>query len=109
MKLKNAPRTAVPGSLEYRLRAALPDGLSLVRFTLGDRERIALVDIIGSRTYYMPKPAPEDMYSSWSRARGDTTNTGENCIKVWAARDVEFMRQFEGEPVASFEVPARTP
>lgn len=94
-------------TLEARIKFehGLLIGQSLVKFTLGDRSVLALVEI-GRRgeVYYFTKPEAGDMYLSWKRVKGDTTHTGEGAVKVWAARDAEFMARFEGEPVAVIPV-----
>ena len=96
-------------SLEERIKFdhGLPIGQSLVKFTLGDRWRLALVEI-GQRgeVYYFTKPNEGDMYSSWARIKGDMTKTGTGAVKVWAHKDAEFMAKFDGEPVATIEVKA---
>ena len=97
-------------TLEQRIKFdhGLPIGRSLVRFTLGELQRLALVEICeNGRVFYMVKPGDGDMYSGWQRVRGDKVHTGDGGIVVWAARDPEYMAQFEGEPVAT--VPVKVP
>lgn len=99
--------TAAPRTLEERIKFdhGLPLGQSLVKFTLGDAERLALVEI-GNRgqVYYFAKPRGGDMYASWSRVKGDNTRTGEGAIKVWPENDAEFMSRFDGKPVTIIPV-----
>ena len=97
----------MPRTLEQRIKFdhGLPIGQSLVEFTLGDRGRLALVEI-GNRgqVYYFAKPRDEDMYASWQRIRGDVTKSGEGAVRVWPSRNAEFMAKFEGAPLASIPV-----
>lgn len=94
-------------TLETRIKFdhGLPLGKSLVQFTLGEKSRLALVEI-GQRgeVYYLTKPDEGDMYTSWARVRGDVTKSGEGAVIVWAARKPEIMALFEGAPVASIPV-----
>lgn len=94
-------------TLEERIKFdhGLPLGQSLVKFTLGERSRLALVEI-GKRgeVYYFTKPDGGDMYSSWTRVRGDNSLSGSGAVKVWAHKDIEFMAKFDGEPAATIEV-----
>lgn len=94
-------------TLEQRVKFdhGLPLGQSLVKFTLGDRVVMALVEI-GNRgqVYYFVKPTDEDMYASWKRILGDVTKTGSGAVMVWPARNAEFMARFDREPVATIPV-----
>lgn len=97
-------------TLEQRIKFdhGLPIGQSLVRFTLGDRDRLALVQIYPrGKVFYLVKPDESDMYASWKRVKGDATCTGEGAVMVWPARDAEFMARFEGEPAATIPVQMR--
>ena len=94
-------------TLEQRIKFdhGLPIGQSLVEFTLGERSRVALVEIGNhGQVYYFVKPRDVDMYASWQRVRGDVTKSGEGAVKVWPSRNAEFMAKFEGEPVARIPV-----
>ena len=94
-------------TLEQRIKFdhGSPIGQSLVRFTLGDKERLALVEISPRGVvYYFTKPDDGDMYSSWKRIRGDVTRTGEGAVTVWAVKDIAFMAKFDGAPVATIPV-----
>ena len=94
-------------TLEQRLKFdhGLTVGMNLVRFTMDGRERIAVVRIGARGTVtYIVKPTEGDMYSSWSRVRGDKTHVGEGGVIVWAARNPEIMKMFDGEPVATVPV-----
>ena len=44
------------------------------------------------------------MYASWKRVQGDVTKTGSGAVKVWPAKDAEFMAKFDGEPRAVITV-----
>ena len=94
-------------TLEQRIKFdhGLPIGQSLVKFTHGGAERLALVEI-GNRgeVYYFPKPRGGDMYLSWSRVKGDNTLTGSGAVKVWPENDAEFMARFDGVPLAVIPV-----
>lgn len=94
-------------TLEQRIKFdhGLAVGRSLVTFTFGERSRLAVVEIgPRGRVSCLTKPAPEDMYTSWFRVRGDKTYS-EGPTLVWAARDPELMSTlFDGEPVASIPV-----
>lgn len=94
-------------TLEERIKFdhGLSIGRSLVCFTLGERSRIAVVEINeNGRVFYLVKPDEVDMYSQWKRVRGDMTREGEGAVIVWGARDHELMRMFDGEPVATISI-----
>lgn len=94
-------------TLEQRIKFdhGLPIGQSLVKFTQGERERIALVEISPrGLVFYFIKPANGDMYVCWQRVKGDSTLTGQGAVVVWPARNAEFMARFEGEPAATIQV-----
>ncbi len=94
-------------TLEQRIKFdhGLPVGHSLVRFTLGERSRIAVVEISeNGRVFYLVKPGEGDMYSQWKRVRGDVTREGEGAVVVWGSRSVDLIRMFDGEPVAEIPV-----
>jgi hypothetical protein len=76
-------------------------GQSLVKFTLGERSVLALVEI-GNRgqVFYFKMPTEGDMYASWQKVEGDKTITGVGAIRVWPAKDADFMAKFAGEPSA---------
>ncbi|TDX21599.1 hypothetical protein DFO67_1359 [Modicisalibacter xianhensis] len=94
-------------SLEERIKFdhGLTIGRHLVLFTLGEHSRVALVEI-GPRgaVSYLAKPGAGDMYSSWSRIKGDDSSGIQGAVIVWGARDPELMRMFDGEPVATIPV-----
>lgn len=99
-------------TLEQRIKFdhGLPIGQSLVTFTLGERSRLALVEISPrGLVYYFTKPDEGDMYASWKRVKGDMTRTGEGAVRVWPARDEEFMAKFNGSPVAVIPVIVNVP
>lgn len=99
-------------TLEQRIKFdhRLPIGQSLVRFTLGARSRLALVEISPrGLVWYFTKPDDGDMYASWQRVKGDMTRSGEGAVKVWPARDAEFMARFTGDPVADIPVVVAAP
>jgi hypothetical protein len=59
--------TTTKRTLEQRLKFdhGLVIGQQLVRFTLGERSRLALVEISPrGKVYYLTQPKPEDMYTS---------------------------------------------
>ena len=91
-------------TLEQRLKfdCGLTIGTHLVRFTIDDRERLALVRISPrGKVSYLPKPEPEDMYSTWRNCHGDKS-TADGVVHVWAARSQpELMAAFDGEPVTT--------
>jgi len=94
-------------TLEQRIKFdhGLPIGQSLVQFTLGERSRLALVEISPrGLVFYFAKPDEGDMYASWKRVKGDMTRTGEGAVRVWPARDEPFMAKFDGSPVAAIPV-----
>lgn len=94
-------------TLEQRIKFdyGLPIGQSLVLFTLENRSILALIEI-GRRgeVYYFLKPELGDMYASWKRIRGDVSREGEGAVKVWPAKNAEFMEKFEGNPKAVIPV-----
>lgn len=94
-------------TLEQRIKfdQGLKIGQSLVRFTLGENSRLALVEI-GRRgeVWYFTQPIEGDMYSSWTRVRGDNSISGSGAVKVWASKDAEFMARFNHEPDAEIPV-----
>lgn len=99
-------------TLEERIKHGhgLGIGMHLVRFTLGERSRLALVEICANgRVFYLTRPGSGDMYSSWKRVRGDYTREGEGAIIVWGARDGSLLARFDGEPVATIPVQASAP
>ena len=49
------------------------------------------------------KPAPEDMYTSWRRVRGDMSEHDGNTI-VWGARSTAMMEMFDGTPRCTFAI-----
>lgn len=94
-------------TLEQRIKFdhGLPIGQSLVKFTLGERERLALVEISPrGLVFYFTKPSEGDMYACWQRVKGDNTLTGQGAVMVWPARNAEFMARFEGQPAATIPV-----
>lgn len=94
-------------TLEQRIKFehSLPIGQSLVKFTLGERERLALVEISPrGYVYYFTRPNEGDMYASWTRVKGDTSHTGGGAVKVRAYDDAAFMAKFDAAPVASIPV-----
>jgi hypothetical protein len=94
-------------TLEERIKFdhGLPVGQSLVRFTLGENSRLALVEISNrGQVWYFTKPNDGDMYSSWTRVRGDNSLSGSGAVKVWAVKDLEFMAKFEAIPAADIPV-----
>lgn len=95
-------------TLEQRIKFdhGLPIGRSLATFTLGERSRLAVVEINeNGRVFYLAKPTDSDMYSQWTRVRGDASHSGEGSIIVWAARNPGLMAElFSGEPVATIPV-----
>lgn len=96
-----------PRTLEQRLKFdhGLPVGRSLIRFTIGDRARLALVEICANgRVFYLVEPDAGDMYSSWKRLRGEKSYSGEGSVIVWGAHDPQIMAMFDGEPVATVPV-----
>ena len=97
-------------TLEQRIKFdhGLTVGQHLVKFTLGERSRLALVEI-GRRgeVYYFAEPSDEDMYGSWTRLKGDKSYSGEGAVRVWPARDAEFMKKFGRAPDAV--IPVKTP
>lgn len=91
-------------TLEHRLK--FDHGLTvgadhLVQFTLGDKSRLALVNISARGVVRMLiQPTPGDMYSSWARVTADTTKS-EGRILLWAARDMpELMARFDNASAA---------
>lgn len=96
-------------TLEQRVKFdhGLTTGQHLVRFTLGERSRLALVRIgARGRVSYLAQPAPEDMYSCWKTVKGDACKS-DGAVMVWAARsESELMAQFSGAPVA--DIPAQS-
>jgi len=94
-------------TLEQRIKfdSGLNIGTHLVRFTLGERSRLALARI-GARgaVSYLTKPEPGDMYTTWTDVKGDTSQSGKGAVIVWGARNPEYLRAFDGEPVASIPV-----
>jgi hypothetical protein len=96
-------------TLEERIKFnhGLTIGQHLVNFTLGDKSRLALVEIRSSgQVWYFTKPREGDMYTSWTRIRGDNSSSGNGAIKLWAEKDAELMAKFDGEPAATIEVRA---
>lgn len=94
-------------TLEERIKFdhGLTVGQHLVNFTLGEKSRLALVEISPrGQVWYFTKPIAGDMYTSWTRVRGNNSLSGSGAVKVWAENDVEFMAKFDGEPVATIEV-----
>lgn len=95
-------------TLEQRIKFdhGLSIGRSLVQFTRGDRAITACVEIRprGS-VYVLVKPKDTDMYTSWSRLRGDNLSQGDGAIIVWAARNPELMAElFSGDHLATIPV-----
>lgn len=90
-------------TFEQRLKFdyGLAIGTHLVRFTLGDREKLALVRISPrGKVSYLAKPEPEDMYTTWRTCKGDNS-AADGVVHVWAARSQpELMAAFEGHPAA---------
>ena len=74
----------------------------LVKFTLGERSVVALVEIDRwGRVHYLKKPAPDQMYSTWQRVKGDAS-IADGAVYVWAARKRhELMARFDGPHVAT--------
>lgn len=94
-------------TLEQRIKFdhGLPIGQSLVKFTHGGAERLALVEISErGQVWYFTKPRPGDMYSPWTRVRGDNSLSGSGPVVVWAEKDAKFMARFDAEPVATIPV-----
>lgn len=90
-------------TLEQRLRTALPRGQNLVTITHKGRERRALVTIRPRGSVWIlfkPDDDDDDMYTSARRVEGDTA-TKYGTVVVWAARNPEYVQQFDGEPAAS--------
>lgn len=44
------------------------------------------------------------MYTSWTRVRGDVSESGRGSVVVWAARNPEMMKMFDGVPRAQIAV-----
>lgn len=96
-------------SLEQRLKFdhGLPVGQSLVEFTHNGASRLALVEISNKgAVYYFPKPRSGEMYSSWTKVRGDHSLVGKGAVKVWPEKDAEFMARFDKTPDAVVPVKA---
>lgn len=76
-------------------------GDNLVEFTKGERTRRAIIRI-GARgaVYGMMAPAEGDMYSAFDRIKADKWVGTPGAIKLWGAKDPEFMKQFAGAPRA---------
>jgi len=76
-------------------------GDNLVEFTKGDRTRRAIIRI-GARgaIYGLMAPDAGDMYSAFDRIKGDKWASAPGAIKLWGAKDPEFMKQFAGAPRA---------
>lgn len=94
-------------TLEQRIKFDhnLPIGQSLVEFVMGEKSKVALVEISNrGAVYCFVKPTGEDMYASWERIRGDFIKTGKGAIMVWPHKNEEFMRKFSGSPVAKIPV-----
>lgn len=94
-------------TLEQRLKFdhGLIIGMNLVKFTLGDRSVLAVVRISARGVVtYMKKPTESDMYSSWTRAKGDAAHPADGGVAVWAHKQPQIMGLFEGEPVATVPV-----
>lgn len=53
-----------------------------------------------NRAFLMKKPEASDMYSSWSPITDHTIEATKvhGQVYVWAARDKEFMKQFDDGP-----------
>lgn len=81
-------------------------GQHLVCFKLGEKTRLALVDI-GKRGKVLcfPKPNKGDMYTSWECIKGNKFVNIKLRLKIWAEKDVEFMSQFDGTPAATIQLP----
>jgi len=95
-------------TLEQRIKfdAGLSIGKSLVLLQHQDRTRRAIVDIRPrGAVYVLPMPRYEDMYSCWSRVKGDACPTDPKAgVIVWGAQDPELMKQFDGEVKATIEL-----
>lgn len=66
--------------------------------TNGGHRRNVLVEITNrGAVYLLPEPSKDQMYSSWSRVRGDRqedAGKGRNGVIVWGARDPELLKRF---------------
>lgn len=91
-------------TIEHTLKfdSGLVIGDNLVEFTKGNRSRRAIIRI-GARgaVYGMMQPAEGDMYCAFDRIKGDKWASMPGAIKLWGARDPEFMKQFAGAPRAT--------
>ena len=77
--------------------SGLSIGMTLVEF-IGPLRKRALVEITSRglvRTLIMPSEGT--MCSGWYRVKGDVSKA-DGGVKVWPAKDVEWMARFEGEP-----------
>lgn len=84
--------------------SGLAIGVHLVLFTYQGAQRKALVKINARGVVtYLTEPRPGDMYTSWSRLKGNKeTTTGG--VMVWANKQPGIMALFEGTPVATIEL-----
>jgi len=91
-------------TLEQRLKFdhGLPVGISLIAFTHVGNLKKALVEI-GPRgkVWAFTEPEVGDMYASWFEVKGDKTISGKGRLLTWPAKDVDFMAQFVGTPLAT--------
>lgn len=80
------------------------NAVSLVRFTMNDKVRDALVEVKRKKVYVLVKPNEGDMYSSWYQMNGNNFAGIRGNVIVWGARDPELMKMFDGEPLATLEI-----
>lgn len=83
---------------ERLFKENLATGTHCITMRLGDRERVALVEITARGTVYMlVKPRSEDMYASWMRVVDNEQQYKKKKVDVilWGARDPELMKLFD--------------
>ena len=85
--------------------SGLPVGVSLVKLVKGQAERLALVEITNrGKVYLIAKPGDGDMYSCWDAVQGNKLVGIKGGVVVWGSRDAKYMKQFDGDPVATIHL-----
>lgn len=94
-------------TLEEKIKhhSGLTIGRHVVDFTHKGAMRRGVVEISPRGVVRaIAKPKDSDMYTSWFRVKGDTTNTRDGAVIVWAARDPSLMGMFEGPAAAVIDI-----
>ena len=90
---------------KVKFDSGLPIGVSLVKLVKGQAERLALVEITDrGKVYLIAKPGDGDMYSCWDAVQGNKLVGIKGGVVVWGSRDAEYVKQFDGDPVATIHL-----